>query len=73
VSADVRAALVGRRPAHLRGRGRDATPCYARDRFAPGMAFEGPALVDQPDATSLVAPGFRARVDAALNLVLERA
>ena len=36
------------------------------------MRFDGPALVDQEDATTLVAPGFHARVDAALNIILER-
>ena len=36
------------------------------------MAFAGPAIVDQDDATVLVAPGFRARVDAATNIILER-
>jgi N-methylhydantoinase A/oxoprolinase/acetone carboxylase beta subunit len=36
------------------------------------MTFEGPAIVEQDDATPLVAPGFRARVDDAHNLLLER-
>jgi N-methylhydantoinase A/oxoprolinase/acetone carboxylase beta subunit len=36
------------------------------------MTFEGPAIVEQADATPLVAPGFRARVDDAHNLLLER-
>ncbi|HEU4439116.1 MAG TPA: hypothetical protein VFT36_07685, partial [Methylomirabilota bacterium] len=43
-----------------------------RDRLAPGMAFEGPAIVDQADTTCLVAPAFRVRVDGAHNLLLER-
>jgi N-methylhydantoinase A len=46
---------------------------YARGRLAPGMAFSGPAIVDQGDATCLVTPGFRARVDRAFNMHLERA
>jgi N-methylhydantoinase A/oxoprolinase/acetone carboxylase beta subunit len=36
------------------------------------MVFEGPAIIEQDDATPLVAPGFRARVDAAHNILLER-
>jgi N-methylhydantoinase A/oxoprolinase/acetone carboxylase beta subunit len=48
------------------------TPCYARDQLAPGMTFDGPAIIEQSDSTPLVAPGFRARVDEAHNLILER-
>jgi N-methylhydantoinase A len=66
-------ARVGERPVYQRGAGFVVTPCYARERLAPGMTFAGPAVVDQDDATILVAPGFRARVDAATNLILERA
>ncbi len=65
-------ALVARRPVYFRGAGVTTTPCYARGRLVPGMTFEGPAIVEQEDATTLVAPGFRARVDPALDLVLQR-
>jgi N-methylhydantoinase A len=70
---DVGRALIGRRPVYFRGRGLSDTPCYARSRLGTGMTFDGPVIVDQEDATVLVAPGFRARVDPALDLVLERA
>jgi N-methylhydantoinase A len=69
---DPRRARVGSRPVHFRGLGFTDTPCYARDRLAPGMTFAGPAIVDQGDATTLVAPGVRARVDLAHNILLER-
>jgi N-methylhydantoinase A len=36
------------------------------------MRIDGPAVIEQDDATPLVAPGFRARVDDAGNLLLER-
>jgi N-methylhydantoinase A/oxoprolinase/acetone carboxylase beta subunit len=36
------------------------------------MTFDGPAIVEQSDATPLIAPGFHARVDAAHNILLER-
>src|SRR5262249_1117339 len=70
--ADPSAAIPGRRPVYLASGDAVGCPCYARDRLAPGMRFDGPAVVDQPDATTLVAPHFTARVDAVLNLVLER-
>jgi N-methylhydantoinase A len=71
-SGDVRGALVGERPVYFRGAGFVTTPCYARERLAPGMRFDGPAVVDQEDATILVAPGFRARIDAAADIIMEK-
>jgi N-methylhydantoinase A len=70
---DAAVAIVGRRPVYFRGAGFVDTPCYDRDRLAPGMRFDGPAVVDQDDATTLVTPGFRARVDTATDIILERA
>ena len=65
-------AMTDRRPVYFRGTGFVATPCYARGALAPGMSFEGPAIVTQDDSAPLVAPGFRARVDDADNILLER-
>jgi N-methylhydantoinase A len=48
------------------------TPVYGRAALRPGDAFEGPAVVEQYDATTYVAPAWRARVDGYDNLVLER-
>ena len=44
-------------------------PVYDRDILSPGMAFDGPALVVQPDSTFLLRPDWRARVDEWGNLV----
>ena len=48
------------------------TPVYGRAALRPGDAFDGPAVVEQYDATTYVAPAWRARVDGYDNLVLER-
>jgi N-methylhydantoinase A len=48
-----------------------ATPVYGRAHLRPGDTFDGPAVVEQYDATTYVAPGWRARVDGFTNLVLE--
>lgn len=45
---------------------------YTRDTLSPGDAIAGPAIVTQLDTTTLIAPGWRAVVDADGNLVLER-
>jgi N-methylhydantoinase A len=47
-----------------------STPVYAREQLAPGAGFAGPAIVEQYDATTYVAPGWRASVDSATNLRL---
>ena len=65
-------AMDGERSVYFREGGARSVPVYARGRLAPGMRFAGPAIVDQDDTTCLVAPGFRARVDAVHNIILER-
>lgn len=44
------------------------TPIYARERLERGAEFTGPAIVEQLDATTVVDPGDRVRVDALGNL-----
>ncbi|MBM4438381.1 MAG: hydantoinase/oxoprolinase family protein, partial [Actinobacteria bacterium] len=46
---------------------------YGRNGLLPGSRFAGPALVTQMDATTVVPPLWKARVDAFRNLVVERA
>lgn len=65
-------AIKGRRTLRLDA----ATACeaaiYERDGLDVGASFLGPALVEQFDATTVVPPGWTARVDSLRNLVLER-
>ena len=69
---DATSARTGDKSVHFMGRGFVACAVYARNRLAPGMTLAGPAIVDQPDTTVLIAPGFRARVDESLSMILER-
>lgn len=46
------------------------TPVYQRDRLPGGVRFVGPALIEQPDTTTVLYPGHSAEVDAAGNLLL---
>ena len=71
--ADARDAIAGDRRVYFRGSGAATVPTYLRARLAPGMTLAGPAIVDQDDTTVLITPGFRARVDHAHNILLERA
>jgi N-methylhydantoinase A len=69
---DASAAIVERRKVWLaETKTFTDTPIYARDRLRPGNCFAGPAIVEQMDATTLVPPGWTARVDKWLNIVLE--
>jgi N-methylhydantoinase A len=47
------------------------TPIYRREALLPGMVLIGPAIVEQPDTTTVIEPGMRARVDAYGNLLVE--
>ncbi|ETX00804.1 MAG: N-methylhydantoinase [Candidatus Entotheonella factor] len=47
------------------------TPVYQRADLQPGHRIEGPAVIEQLDATTLLYPGDALRVDAAFNLRIE--
>jgi N-methylhydantoinase A len=49
------------------------TPVYARRDLLPGMALSGPAIVEQPDTTTVIEPDMRCRVDGYGNLLVELA
>ena len=69
---DPRAAEFGRRDVWLRESGAFVScPLYDRERLAAGNRIEGPAIVEQMDATTLIVPGATATVDPYLNLMLE--
>jgi N-methylhydantoinase A len=45
---------------------------YERDRLDPGAMLDGPAVVEQFDATTAIPPGWHATVDGFRNLVLSK-
>ena len=46
-------------------------PVYDRSLLAPSHRFDGPAIVDQLDSTTVVYPGQRALVDDYLNIIID--
>lgn len=60
-------ALKGRRAAWFDGAFRD-TPVYDRYSLASGDRIAGPAIIEEREATTIVAPGDTLEVDAARNL-----
>jgi N-methylhydantoinase A len=60
-------ALIGARNLYADGRWHKAN-VYARERLRSGDVIDGPAVIQQVDATTVIEPGATARVDAVGNL-----
>jgi N-methylhydantoinase A len=69
---DPTAAELGHRNVWLRERAAFVScPIYDREKLVAGNRVEGPAIVEQMDATTLIPLGAMATVDRYLNLLLE--
>jgi N-methylhydantoinase A len=66
---DAESAVVARELVHFDGERRE-TAFYDRARLAPGAHFDGPAIVEQYDSTTVVPPGMRGEVDPVGNLIV---
>jgi N-methylhydantoinase A len=66
------AAPQGRRRVWFDGGWRD-TPVWARLELPAGATIDGPAILEQPDATTVIEPGLVGRIDPLGNLIVERA
>jgi N-methylhydantoinase A len=60
------------RPVWFAGGWRDAS-VWSRLDLPAGTTIEGPAILEQPDATIVIEPGMTGRVDKLGNLIVERA
>jgi N-methylhydantoinase A len=65
------AARLGTRPVWFASGWRPAT-IWSRLDLPVGTIVAGPAVLEQPDATTVVDPGLAARVDELGNLIIER-
>lgn len=68
---DIATAKSGSRPVYVDGVWTDAT-IYDRLALPVGAVINGPAVLEQPDATIFVEPDLSARVDSLGNVILER-
>jgi N-methylhydantoinase A/acetophenone carboxylase len=48
------------------------TPLYQLGELEPGALLDGPALIEAPDTSYAVSPGWRAHLDEWRNVVMER-
>ena len=74
----VRAETV--RPRHSKARAASGSTAAGATRrsgrgssLPAGALVEGPAILEQPDATTVIEPGLAGRVDSLGNLIVERA
>jgi N-methylhydantoinase A len=67
--AECGAAIVARRSVCFAGR-RHETPIYARENLRPGNRVAGPAIISEYSATTVLPPGWTARIDAFESIAL---
>jgi len=73
--ADPSAASAGERPVWFEGQAGlqpQAARLFEREKFRAGNRVEGPAIVFQMDATTVIPPGWAGMVDCWGHLLLER-
>lgn len=64
-------ALLGERSVYFPDGGIRPTPVYNRSAFAPGMTFEGPAIIEERESTIVIWPGDSARIDERLAIIVD--
>ncbi|AHY46903.1 N-methylhydantoinase A/acetone carboxylase beta subunit [Rubrobacter radiotolerans] len=68
---DPSAALIRTEPVYFGGW--QDTPVYDREKLLPSNVVSGPAIVVQPDTTTVIEPGYRGTVDRFGNIRIEEA
>jgi N-methylhydantoinase A len=70
-AADLAGSRLGERPLYAAGAWCNAV-LYDREKLPIGACFQGPAVIEQLDATTVIEPGNRVQVDALGNLRITR-
>ncbi len=68
---DIQRAFKGTRLVDFDDLGRYETRIYERGRLGAGARLEGPAVVEEPAASTVVLPGQKLHVDTSGNLIIE--
>ncbi len=66
--ADAGPALKGRRTVDYALEGRHEAQIYDGDKLRPGMAFAGPAIVEDSGSTVVIHPSNTVEIDAYRNI-----
>jgi N-methylhydantoinase A len=67
----VKDALKSKREVWFKDVGFLGTDIYERGRLPVGATFEGPAIIEQPDTTTVMPPKTKCRVDDYDNLIID--
>lgn len=67
--SEASSAVKGYREVWFPG-GYRSTAVYERELLQPGMSFDGPAIVEEREATAVIWPGDNARVDEYLAIIV---
>lgn len=59
------------RPVIFEGTGKADTKIYDREKLSPGMTVEGPAIIEEVSASSVIYPGMRASIDSYGDIIIE--
>jgi N-methylhydantoinase A len=70
-NGNAQAALKGTRDVDFDELGRHESSTYERSRLGAGAELDGPAVIEEPAASTVVFPGQRLRVDEYGNLIIE--
>lgn len=66
-----RPPVKGERHVHWNARGPQSTPIFDSTSLAPGVAIEGPGIVESPITNYVIAPGWRFTVDGRNSYLFE--
>jgi N-methylhydantoinase A len=69
-SLSIEKARLGERAVWFHG-GWHGTAIWSRLDLPAGVRIKGPAILEQPDATTVIEPGFAGAIDALGNLIIE--
>ena len=68
---DASTAFKGQRPVDYALEGTHAATIYDGDKLAPGMAFKGPAIIEDSGSTVVIHPGNTVSIDGYRNIHIE--
>jgi N-methylhydantoinase A len=75
IGTDIFVAFKGERPVYFAEnsgeKGVVQTPVYDRSKLPAGAVFEGPAIIEEPDCTTVIHPAWTVTVDEFGNLEIE--
>ena len=75
INPDIKVAIKGERPVYFANEssqgGVISTTVYNRQKLPPRSTFNGPAIVEEPDCTTVIQPSWSVTVDDFGNLLVE--